>query len=386
MEVDADSVSEIVEQDKEPTSPIKDNTRKAKSKARAKPKSIAARKQRAKRQRTIGGAGSGKECTKGGLAISQTPHVLTETISLLFFTAAHPSDASTVTQWSTFPEWAVMDQDALDEWIAAGRLEELVEGMPSPGILRHPWVTYIGLRDKTAAFDQGTDEHTATIGSDHADSGTGAAKTIEKPKLIKASRKKKRQPRKTDNKNKEMITKAPDIATRGKKNTEQTQRPPPKKARKFKDSGTGIEQTQKPMRQQVALQEAGCRLDPTQEENQKSLAAKYWLKHRALQIASGKDVTKTMAKIPIRKETSPHGCSNTVTFQLMLLKCRQGALGKKKQIGQMVKDADVIWKNNGIEAAQRYIRNECICLCSKHVQADACTKDTTHKGERRSRE
>ena len=42
-------------------------------------------------------------------------------------------------------EWDALDQQALDEWIAAGRPEVRVDGVPRPGCINHPWVIYSGL-------------------------------------------------------------------------------------------------------------------------------------------------------------------------------------------------------------------------------------------------
>ena len=42
-------------------------------------------------------------------------------------------------------EWDTLDQQELDAWIAAGRPEVRVDGVPRPGCVNHPWVIYNGL-------------------------------------------------------------------------------------------------------------------------------------------------------------------------------------------------------------------------------------------------
>ena len=41
-------------------------------------------------------------------------------------------------------EWHAMDQSDLDAWIASGRPEVVVQRLPVPGIVSHPWVTFTG--------------------------------------------------------------------------------------------------------------------------------------------------------------------------------------------------------------------------------------------------
>ena len=41
-------------------------------------------------------------------------------------------------------EWHEEDQTALDAWIAAGRPDVVVQGLPIPGMVYHPWVTFTG--------------------------------------------------------------------------------------------------------------------------------------------------------------------------------------------------------------------------------------------------
>ena len=48
-------------------------------------------------------------------------------------------------------EWDREDQEALNQWIMDGRPEVILEGLPAPGVVYHPWVQFTGLLQRGAS-------------------------------------------------------------------------------------------------------------------------------------------------------------------------------------------------------------------------------------------
>ena len=61
-------------------------------------------------------------------------------------------------------EWHVEDQAALDAWIASGRPDVDVQGLPTPGMVYRPWVTFAGISQHRGASAAST--HGQTLAND----------------------------------------------------------------------------------------------------------------------------------------------------------------------------------------------------------------------------
>ena len=93
-----------------------------------------------------------EQCPSGlqdaGLSIPALPTLSSATLHLLLNPLPIPAIYPPGYSGDQPSEWDVADQRELDEWISAGRPEVSVDGVPTPGCINHPWVTYSGLGDK----------------------------------------------------------------------------------------------------------------------------------------------------------------------------------------------------------------------------------------------